>query len=60
MSEMGFRAGMFPVAEKLSLETIVIPFFPQMNLSEIQAVVSAVKATSLELGGKGIELKSEW
>ena len=60
MSEMGFRAGMFPVAEKLSLETIVIPFFPQMNLSEIQAVVSAVKATSLELGGRGIELKSEW
>ncbi|MBT4605197.1 DegT/DnrJ/EryC1/StrS family aminotransferase [archaeon] len=47
--DFGYSLGDFPVAEKLSFETVVIPFYPQMQVDEVDQVVQAVKAALAEL-----------
>lgn len=43
MRDFGYKEGMFPVAEKLSKETIILPFFTTISEEEIQYVVEQVK-----------------
>ncbi len=45
----GFKEGDFPVAEKLSFETVVIPFHLQMEVADIDHVVNSVKNVLFEL-----------
>ena len=49
LEKFGYSLGDFPVAEKLSFETVVIPFYPQMQVDEVDQVVQAVKAALAEL-----------
>jgi len=40
--KLGWRAGMFPIAERIGRETITLPLFPAMRDSDVDRVVSAV------------------
>ena len=40
--EMGYREGQFPNAERIGRETVTLPLFPAMELSDVDRVVEAV------------------
>ena len=42
-SGLGYRIGDFPVTERVSARIVSLPMYPQMNASEQEAVVGAVK-----------------
>jgi len=39
---MGYREGQFPNAEQIGRETVTLPLFPAMELSDVDRVVEAV------------------
>ena len=39
---LGWKAGMFPNAERIGRETVTLPLFPAMRDSDVDRVVSAV------------------
>ena len=39
----GFREGQFPVAERISRETVTLPLFPEMRSSDVDRVCESVK-----------------
>lgn len=41
-SHFGYRKGMFPNAERIGRETVTLPLFPAMELSDVDRVVDAV------------------
>ncbi len=41
-SNLGYRAGDLPVAEKLAREILSLPLYPEMSLAEVRAVAEAV------------------
>jgi perosamine synthetase len=41
--ELGFRKGMFPVAESISARSLALPFFPQMSPHQQDRVIEAVR-----------------
>jgi len=41
--EFGYREGMFPNAERIGRETVTLPLFPAMELSDVDRVVDAVE-----------------
>lgn len=43
-SEFGYREGMFPVAERLSRQTLVLPFFTGITDAQIQHVADTLRA----------------
>jgi dTDP-4-amino-4,6-dideoxygalactose transaminase len=45
-SDLGYRAGEFPVTEGLATRELSLPMFPELSESQTQAVVAAVKAFS--------------
>ena len=40
---LGFKTGDFPVTERVALEIVSLPMFPQLTHSQQDEVVSAVK-----------------
>ncbi len=40
--EMGYSEGQFPNAEQIGRETVTLPLFPAMELSDVDRVVEAV------------------
>jgi dTDP-4-amino-4,6-dideoxygalactose transaminase len=42
--QRGFKAGMFPVAERVCRQIVTLPLFPSMNESDVERVVAATKA----------------
>ena len=42
-TDLGYREGMFPVAERLSKETIILPFFTEITEEQILYVRDTVK-----------------
>ena len=42
---LGYREGQFPNAERIGRETVTLPLFPAMQLSDVERVVTAVNAT---------------
>jgi len=42
--ERGFREGMFPVAEHIGYQTVTLPMFNALKMSDVERVVSAVKS----------------
>lgn len=40
---LGYRKGIFPVAEQASEETLAIPLYPEMAPAEVQSVVAALQ-----------------
>ncbi|MGA2190489.1 MAG: DegT/DnrJ/EryC1/StrS aminotransferase family protein [Steroidobacteraceae bacterium] len=42
--ERGFKAGMFPVAERVCRQIVTLPLFPAMQNSDVERVVAAVKS----------------
>ena len=40
----GFKEGMFPVAERVCRQIVTLPLFPAMTRSDVERVVTAVKA----------------
>jgi perosamine synthetase len=47
--EIGFRAGDYPITEKVSARTIALPFFNKLKVREIKFVVNKVKEKVAEL-----------
>lgn len=41
--ELGFKEGMFPIAEKIGRLTVTLPLFYEMTLPDVERVVAAVK-----------------
>src|ERR1700722_13290379 len=41
---LGYRAGQFPNAERIGRETVTLPLFPAMQLSDVERVVEASNA----------------
>jgi dTDP-4-amino-4,6-dideoxygalactose transaminase len=39
---MGYREGQFPNSEQIGRETVTLPLFPAMELSDVDRVVEAV------------------
>jgi dTDP-4-amino-4,6-dideoxygalactose transaminase len=39
---MGYREGQFPNAERIGRQTVTLPLFPAMELTDVDRVVSAV------------------
>jgi dTDP-4-amino-4,6-dideoxygalactose transaminase len=39
---LGYREGQFPNAERIGRETVTLPLFPAMHLSDVDRVVAAV------------------
>ncbi|GAC1693764.1 MAG: DegT/DnrJ/EryC1/StrS aminotransferase family protein [Steroidobacteraceae bacterium] len=46
---LGYREGQFPNAERIGRETVTLPLFPAMELSDVDRVVTA--ATAIARGG---------
>jgi dTDP-4-amino-4,6-dideoxygalactose transaminase len=46
--QLGYREGQFPNAERIGRETVTLPLFPAMELSDVDRVV---EATNEILGG---------
>lgn len=44
MTDLGYKEGMYPVAEKLSRETIILPFFTDISEAEMDHVAATLKA----------------
>jgi len=42
--QRGFKAGMFPVAERVCRQIVTLPLFPTMTPSDVERVVAAVKS----------------
>jgi dTDP-4-amino-4,6-dideoxygalactose transaminase len=42
-SELGYKAGDFPVAEKVANEIMSLPMFPHITKEQIETVVRALK-----------------
>jgi dTDP-4-amino-4,6-dideoxygalactose transaminase len=38
----GFREGQFPVSERIARETVTLPLFPEMTLSDVERVCRSV------------------
>jgi dTDP-4-amino-4,6-dideoxygalactose transaminase len=47
---LGYREGQFPNAERIGRETVTLPLFPAMELSDVERVVAA--ATAIVRGGR--------
>ena len=47
--EYGYKEGDFPVAEKLSKTTIILPFYEQMEENEVNIVINSLKTVLEEL-----------
>jgi dTDP-4-amino-4,6-dideoxygalactose transaminase len=47
----GFRAGDFPIAEKIGDASLSLPFYPNMPLEQVDVVVGP-PALALERGGR--------
>ena len=43
ISEYGYKQGDFPVTESLSNQTLVLPFYPELTLAEIDQVCDQIK-----------------
>jgi len=43
--QMGYREGQFPNAERIGRETVTLPLFPAMQLSDVDRVCEALKAS---------------
>ena len=43
--DLGYRAGDFPVSERVASEVLSLPMFPEMTTAQIEHVVSAVKGS---------------
>jgi len=41
---LGYREGQFPNAERIGRETVTLPLFPAMALSDVERVVTAATA----------------
>ena len=41
-TNLGYRAGDFPVAEKLAREILSLPLYPELSLNDVRAVAQAV------------------
>jgi perosamine synthetase len=50
MRDFGYREGMFPVAERLSKETIILPFFTTITEEQMQWVRKQLAAALHDLG----------
>jgi dTDP-4-amino-4,6-dideoxygalactose transaminase len=42
-SNLGYRRGSFPIAEKISEQTLSLPIYPQLSLEQATCVVEAIK-----------------
>ncbi len=42
-AELGYKAGSFPVAEKIATQVISLPMFPHMTKAQVETVVAALK-----------------
>jgi dTDP-4-amino-4,6-dideoxygalactose transaminase len=42
--KLGFREGMFPVAERVCRQIVTLPLFPSMNNGDVERVVAAIKS----------------
>jgi perosamine synthetase len=47
--KFNYQKGMFPIAEKLSRETLVLPFFPQLERKQIEEIKTVLKESLAEL-----------
>jgi perosamine synthetase len=47
--KMGLNEGDFPIAEKLSKETLILPFYPNLKIEMINKVISSLKRTIEEI-----------
>ena len=45
---MGYREGQFPNAERIGRQTVTLPLFPTMELSDVDRVVEAANEVSRE------------
>jgi hypothetical protein len=43
--QMGYREGQFPNAERIGRETVTLPLFPAMRLSDVDRVCEALKSS---------------
>ncbi|HSC48136.1 MAG TPA: DegT/DnrJ/EryC1/StrS aminotransferase family protein [Gammaproteobacteria bacterium] len=43
--QMGYREGQFPNAERIGRETVTLPLFPAMQMSDVDRVCEALKAS---------------
>ncbi|MEW5896126.1 MAG: aminotransferase class I/II-fold pyridoxal phosphate-dependent enzyme [Nanoarchaeota archaeon] len=49
--KFGYQKGTFPIAEKLSKETLIIPFYPALTNEQIKEVKEKIKESLAELKG---------
>ena len=49
MRDFGYKEGMFPVAERLSKETIILPFFTSITEEQMQWVQQQLRAAMATL-----------
>jgi dTDP-4-amino-4,6-dideoxygalactose transaminase len=50
-AHLGYRAGDFPVTERLAPQIVSLPMFPQMTDQQAQRVVAAVNNSALQTTG---------
>jgi dTDP-4-amino-4,6-dideoxygalactose transaminase len=51
--KLGFKEGMFPVAERICRQIVTLPLFPSMSESDVERVVSAVKTILQSISRSG-------
>jgi dTDP-4-amino-4,6-dideoxygalactose transaminase len=44
LQELGYRAGQFPVAERLARESLSLPLDPYLTEAEVDRVIAAIRA----------------
>jgi len=42
-THLGYQVGNFPIAERAANETLAIPIYPEMNLDQVNAVITAIE-----------------